>query len=792
VDNTISALSSAVVVPNILVLTGRGPCVIDEIRSMSSTNVKFQLLDGTFYAQCAGPSVISILWTSKVKNINFNTVVNLPEINCQVGPWSDWSSCSNNFIMRTRNLVRQASKNGRKCPELTEKSECRDCQVGPWSDWHVCDGSKTKRTREIIIKPNNDGKRCPNIEETVECRDCMVSLWSEWSECDGEKRQRQRIITQQVKHVGKTCPQLEESSKCQDCKVDSWSNWSPCDGTRTKRTRIILTNPTNGGKMCPTLEESIECRDCQVGPWSDWSACDGLNRKRTRKIIVYPQRDGKQCPSLEESLQCNKINWQTELDNVWAMQCQFKGNDLNSVNALGERCSTLCKEMTQCTHYTWKSGMCWLNSGEISKNDASHSTGDICGLITITWNDNLANFCDFPGNDIKSVNVPSEKCASECERTDECTHFAWNSDNDGTCWLKQGEISKNRAVVRNYKGNNLCGVLKIKWIDETWAHFCDFPGNDIKSVNVPGAECYSRCVATSDCTHFAWNPENDGTCWLKRGSLSKDDAVISKNGWNVCGIINNKRKKRNAAQKGQSLVLGTVEYTTFPERIVASSLTGSICYDLANNNSLSSITLALDKYLSSTTGWAIFSLNKIANTHSTWSLNMMQNLFLFGSCSSSYYLGEKRTIFNTHSFVLYYPSEGNCYKSSLDWMVNYNTSVNSDSDKFKSVILLFSLKSFNSEYVSFEKYKLHRSTSIQSPMLMSFLVNSVLSTFEYSRSKLITSEEIRHRIGPYWNVIVNRIGDLLESNVVYRSHTFFRIQIGDYDIVIYHTPYKNC
>ena len=66
---------------------------------------------------------------------------------------------------------------------------------------------------------------------------------------------------------------------------------------------------------------------------------------------------------------------------------------------------------------------------------------------------------------------------------------------------------------------------------------CDFPGNDFGYRLIRGEECGGACGATSECTHYAWSPYQGGTCWLKRGAVSKWDAIYTGNQNHVCGVI---------------------------------------------------------------------------------------------------------------------------------------------------------------------------------------------------------------------------------------------------------------
>lgn len=77
----------------------------------------------------------------------------------------------------------------------------------------------------------------------------------------------------------------------------------------------------------------------------------------------------------------------------------------------------------------------------------------------------------------------------------------------------------------------------IDWNGNNWALKCDFPGNDFKNELIKGEDCGKRCEDTLGCTHFAWNNYQSGTCWMKTGQISKDNAVPVNNPSSSCGII---------------------------------------------------------------------------------------------------------------------------------------------------------------------------------------------------------------------------------------------------------------
>ena len=66
---------------------------------------------------------------------------------------------------------------------------------------------------------------------------------------------------------------------------------------------------------------------------------------------------------------------------------------------------------------------------------------------------------------------------------------------------------------------------------------CDFKGNDFTSVRCPGEQCSTKCWQTFGCTHYSWTNLNGGTCWLKSGSVTRNDAVPVADQSSVCGYL---------------------------------------------------------------------------------------------------------------------------------------------------------------------------------------------------------------------------------------------------------------
>jgi hypothetical protein len=105
--------------------------------------------------------------------------------------------------------------------------------------------------------------------------------------------------------------------------------------------------------------------------------------------------------------------------------------------------------------------------------------------------------------------------------------------------MKKGPVNKDDAFYTGDQGI-VCGVNDdrpeiINW-NGNWAFACDFPGNDLLNVPSSGEKCGGLCQKIVGCTHFTWNYQQGGTCFMKKGPVNKDDAFYTGDQGIVCGI----------------------------------------------------------------------------------------------------------------------------------------------------------------------------------------------------------------------------------------------------------------
>ncbi|CAF1552401.1 unnamed protein product [Adineta ricciae] len=253
------------------------------------------------------------------------------------------------------------------------------------------------------------------------------------------------------------------------------------------------------------------------------------------------------------------INWK---GGMWAFACDFNTPNMAAVPTESSLCGPKCIETLNCTHFTWtdmNNGTCFMKAGNITTEDAVRTTDPtmICGVAylsnytrfnqTIDWQGRDWTYaCDFSDDSFLIIRSVGADCGGLCLTNPPCTHFMWSKVLGGTCFLKQGNVTKDDALATN-DANMVCGVAytndavllneTVQWNINSTAVSCDFQNNDLSNNQTAQADCSILCSKTPLCTHFTWSQYSGGTCFMKKGNVSRDDAFRTNDSTMVCGIL---------------------------------------------------------------------------------------------------------------------------------------------------------------------------------------------------------------------------------------------------------------
>eukprot|EP01006_Ploeotia_vitrea_P001070 TRINITY_DN104148_c0_g1_i1.p1 TRINITY_DN104148_c0_g1~~TRINITY_DN104148_c0_g1_i1.p1 ORF type:complete len:800 (+),score=38.93 TRINITY_DN104148_c0_g1_i1:65-2464(+) len=292
-------------------------------------------------------------------------------VDCVVSGWSKWDqctvSCGGGTHTQTRTITIAPKNGGKACPSLVNTEPCNtdicpavDCPLGQWSKWStctkVCGSGKSYRTRKFSTAPK-PGANCPSTQQTQDCNTqvcdglrgpCTVSPWNAWTACSCDKdgkgaQSRVRLI----EVLGARCPQTKQVQACspcvtpKQCPMGEWSAWGACSklcgaGTQT-RSRKLTGTPATGVK-CGATTETQDCNthtcdgrggSCKIAQWTNWNpctkTCGGGTHKKTRQIII----SGDNCPTTEITEPCN------------TQPCDSQNCALSQWSSWG-KCSVIC------------------------------------------------------------------------------------------------------------------------------------------------------------------------------------------------------------------------------------------------------------------------------------------------------------------------------------------------------------------------------------------------------------------------------------------------------------------
>jgi len=122
-------------------------------------------------------------------------------VDCAVSDWvvAECTKTCGGGTRRLRRTITVAPDGGAACPPLEAEEECNsqpcpvDCRLGSWSGWSSCSarcgGGVRQRSRHIKTPAKHGGEPCERTEEAEACnmqscnRNCVLGRWGKWSAC---------------------------------------------------------------------------------------------------------------------------------------------------------------------------------------------------------------------------------------------------------------------------------------------------------------------------------------------------------------------------------------------------------------------------------------------------------------------------------------------------------------------------------------------------------------------------------------------------------------------------------
>lgn len=187
---------------------------------------------------------------------------------------SDWvpeacsATCGGGAQVLHRSVVASPVAGGATCPPLEMTRSCNqqscpvDCQVGDWGEWSSCSarcsGGVRQRIRPVSVEPLRGGQSCEQTSETEGCNlqscdaDCELSDWSEWSACskacDAGSITRTKEVLEDAVGRG-TCPEPDSDTRMESlpCHRQSCANSSRPDENITCDAKLDVVLMIDGG-----------------------------------------------------------------------------------------------------------------------------------------------------------------------------------------------------------------------------------------------------------------------------------------------------------------------------------------------------------------------------------------------------------------------------------------------------------------------------------------------------------------------------------------------------------------
>lgn len=249
--------------------------------------------------------------------------------------------------MRTRTFLDRAGR--KKCPHITvvEKQKCMqpecsladleipdpNCPLTPWSDWSPCSVTCGKgvqiRTRLLLVEPEKEAE-CRSKKELNQQRQCstrqdcvfdfetakqICSMEPDGGSCRGVYRRFYYDTSRQSCHEfeyggcrGNQNNFLTSEICMSSCSLVRASVPSHRETERNSEQPITAAPRAQVTPRFQGREDSLPV-DCVLSEWDEWSPCSvacGIGfSERTRRILKEARNGGQGCAKLMKRRRCN-------------------------------------------------------------------------------------------------------------------------------------------------------------------------------------------------------------------------------------------------------------------------------------------------------------------------------------------------------------------------------------------------------------------------------------------------------------------------------------------------------
>ncbi|XP_052779568.1 SCO-spondin-like isoform X2 [Mya arenaria] len=211
---------------------------------------------------------------------------NLPSC-CTTSEWGDWSpctaSCDGGTQIRSRNFTDAADINKEECDDvdLTDSETCNEnpcdeeCTIGPWSEWSECSescggGSRT-RSRDTTCEVTKEETGGCNEQACIECED--TAEYKEFTQCEQNTCERYRAGQEScrdngTKYWGCVCNEGYLMNDNKECVKPTECNSCSYQGMTYEEDEVVYSEECSHF-ICVKgdIVETSKCeKDLQCGP----------------------------------------------------------------------------------------------------------------------------------------------------------------------------------------------------------------------------------------------------------------------------------------------------------------------------------------------------------------------------------------------------------------------------------------------------------------------------------------------------------------------------------------------